>query len=71
MSAIGTKRTSLVAPHMSAIGGKADMPFFYCICPLMTQNGHAARADECPLGGKGDIGYVPALASSVGRQSAG
>ena len=25
MSAIGTKRTSLVAPHMSAIGGKADM----------------------------------------------
>ena len=27
MSAIGTKRTSLVAPHMSAFGGKADMPF--------------------------------------------
>ena len=25
MSAIGTKRTSLVAPHMSAIGGKADI----------------------------------------------
>ena len=25
MSAIGAKRTSLVAPHMSAIGGKADM----------------------------------------------
>jgi hypothetical protein len=25
MSAIGTKRTSQVAPHMSAIGGKADM----------------------------------------------
>ena len=25
MSAIGTKRTSLVALHMSAIGGKADM----------------------------------------------
>jgi hypothetical protein len=24
-SAIGTKRTSLVAPHMSAFGGKADM----------------------------------------------
>ena len=23
MSAIGTKRTSLVAPHMSAFGGKA------------------------------------------------
>ena len=27
MSAIGTKRTSLFAPHMSAFGGKADMPF--------------------------------------------
>jgi hypothetical protein len=26
MSAIGTKRTSLVALHMSAIGGKADIP---------------------------------------------
>jgi hypothetical protein len=25
MSAFGTKRTSLFAPHMSAIGGKADM----------------------------------------------
>ena len=27
MSAIGPKRTSLAAPHMSAFGGKADMPF--------------------------------------------
>src|SRR5262245_45264733 len=27
MSAIGPKRTSLVAPHMSALGGKADMAF--------------------------------------------
>ena len=25
MSAFGTKRTSLFAPHMSAIGGKADI----------------------------------------------
>ena len=25
MSAFGTKRTSLVAPRMSAFGGKADM----------------------------------------------
>ena len=31
MSAIGTKRTSLVALHMSAFGGKADIrqTFFY------------------------------------------
>ena len=27
MSAIGTKRTYRVALHMSAIGGKTDMPF--------------------------------------------
>jgi hypothetical protein len=27
MSAYGPKRTSLVAPHMSAFGGKADMTF--------------------------------------------
>ena len=27
MSAIGTKRTSEVALHMSAFGGKADMQF--------------------------------------------
>ena len=27
MSASGTKRTSLFALHMSAIGGKADMRF--------------------------------------------
>ena len=27
MSAIGTKRTFVIAPHMSAFGGKADMPF--------------------------------------------
>jgi len=29
MSAIGPKRTSLVAPHMSAFGGKADMATLY------------------------------------------
>jgi hypothetical protein len=28
MSAIGPKRTSLVAPHMSAFGGKADITVF-------------------------------------------
>jgi hypothetical protein len=27
MSAFSPKRTSLAAPHMSAFGGKADMPF--------------------------------------------
>jgi hypothetical protein len=33
MSAIGPKRTSLVAPHMSAFGGKADMTL--CENPLL------------------------------------
>jgi hypothetical protein len=32
MSAFGPKRTSLVAPHMSAFGGKADMTV--CGSPL-------------------------------------
>ena len=33
MSAFGPKRTSLVAPHMSAFGGKADMTV--CGNPLL------------------------------------
>jgi hypothetical protein len=33
MSAIGPKRTSLVAPHMSAFEGKVDMPF--CSAPIV------------------------------------
>ena len=43
MSAIGTKRTSLVALHMSAFGGKADIiqeKADIKKCPLMTQSGH-------------------------------
>jgi hypothetical protein len=50
MSAIGPKRTSLAAPHMSAFGGKADMRL--CGNPLsrslvrrtrllLTQSGHS------------------------------
>jgi hypothetical protein len=31
MSAIGPKRTSLVAPHMSAFRGKADMSIWACL----------------------------------------
>src|SRR5262249_3197855 len=31
MSAIGPKRTSLVAPHMSAFRGKADMTIWACL----------------------------------------
>ena len=40
MSAIGPKRTSASAPHMSAIGGKAGHAILRCKCPLMTQSGH-------------------------------
>src|SRR5262252_7886065 len=39
MSAFGPKRTSLVAPHMSAFGGKADVPLG-CNCLRLTQSGH-------------------------------
>ena len=40
MSTIGTKRTSVLAPHMSALGGTADMTL--CECLLLTQSGHRA-----------------------------
>ena len=55
MSALGHEQTFLLAPHMSAFGGKADLPIgplswsllgqsgralLHCICPLMTQSGH-------------------------------
>ncbi|MFY9757870.1 MAG: hypothetical protein WAK37_18170, partial [Pseudolabrys sp.] len=43
MSAIGTKRTSACALHMSAFGGKADIiqgKADIKKCPLMTQSGH-------------------------------
>jgi hypothetical protein len=43
MSAIGPKRTSLVAPHMSAFEGKADMT----ICGM--------SAFAVAIGGKADM----------------
>ena len=45
MSAFGTKRTSLVAPHMSAFGGKADMTFCAAHVSLLTQSGHLRPID--------------------------
>ena len=39
MSAFGTKRTSLVAPHMSAFGGRADMAF--CTAHFLAFEGKA------------------------------
>ena len=41
MSAIGPKRTSLVAPHMSAFGGKADMT----ICGNLLSRSLLGKAD--------------------------
>jgi hypothetical protein len=46
MSAIGPKRTSLVAPHMSAFGAKADM----AICGM--------SAFAVAIGGKADKHYI-------------
>ena len=40
MSAIGTKRTSPSALHMSALGGKADMTFCTAHVCFLTQSGH-------------------------------
>jgi hypothetical protein len=39
MSASGTKQTSLVALHMTALGGKADMAFWVaCSVPAISAN---------------------------------
>jgi hypothetical protein len=38
MSAIGPKRTSAIAPHMSAFGGKADMRIAVAILDFRERN---------------------------------
>jgi hypothetical protein len=43
MSAIGPKRTSLVAPHMSAFGGKADITLRLCIVGFLFRLRHSGR----------------------------
>ena len=48
MSAIGTKRTSLVAAHISAFGSKADI-VMRCTCLLLTESGHWSPFPECQL----------------------
>jgi hypothetical protein len=34
------ERLGLLLQSASAFGGKADMPFLHCKCPLVTQSGH-------------------------------
>ena len=48
MSAIGTKRTSASALHMSALGGNAGILRTES-CLLLTHSGHPVRAFGCPL----------------------
>ena len=51
-SAIGTKRTSRVALHMSAFGGEADIiqgKVDIKKCPLMTQSGHRQTKFAAPI----------------------
>ena len=64
MSAIGTKRTSACALHMSAFGGKADMTFCTAKCLLMTQSGHSACASGCLLSGGSGHDFLTALAAT-------
>jgi hypothetical protein len=47
MSAFGPERTSLVAPHMSALGGKADMTI-------------SMSAFAVAIGGKADMPFCTA-----------
>jgi hypothetical protein len=51
MSAFGPKLTSIVAPHMSAFGGKADIyprdrRFIMCFLTMGRAMGYNARNDE-------------------------
>src|SRR5262249_19606143 len=46
MSAIGPKRTSASALHMSAFGGKADMTFRGADVHYLTQSGHHALSSK-------------------------
>src|SRR5262245_24390424 len=46
--ASGPKRTSLVAPHMSAFGGKADITLT-SKCPAHGQGEHRQYPIDCPL----------------------
>jgi hypothetical protein len=49
MSAIGTKRTCACAAHMSAIGGKADMPFRTANVRYWSNSGHDFSIAKCSL----------------------
>jgi hypothetical protein len=44
---LSARRTLLVAPHMSAFGGKADMTRG-AKCRLLTQSGHGCRSERVP-----------------------
>jgi hypothetical protein len=43
MSAFGPKQTLTIAPHMSALGAKADMAFSIAKCPLIM---HLAKNEK-------------------------
>jgi hypothetical protein len=68
MSAIGPKRTSLVAPHMSAFGGKADMRQVSLLTPLQSASVPSLRrsTEQAPVPAHGEQ-LVRDLSSRVAR----
>jgi hypothetical protein len=61
MSAFGPKRTSLVAPHMSAFGGKADI-FRFSIGDLAAPMPTGTAADrQATLGPRFEYIYVKSV----------
>src|SRR4029077_6947420 len=66
MSAIGTKRTCRVAPHMSAFGGKGDMPF----APIRSYFVTMRRGGGDDFGSAGEIANVSHTFHPSGRCSA-
>ena len=68
MSAIGTKQTCRVALHMSAFGGKADMPSCTAHVCFLTQSGHVADHLTAILCDGADVTRYDARTELRGRQ---
>jgi hypothetical protein len=66
MSAIGPKRTSVAAPHMSAFGGKVDMPIALRMSAFEPE--HMTRTKVCFLA-DGRFGKNYALLTQVRTHS--
>ena len=69
MSAFGTKRTSLFAPHMSACGGKADITLRLCTVGFLFRLRHSGRFVPTDCFGTILVSFPDAPNDNVGDQT--